>query len=216
MSHYFDSTPEKTSQPRELSLRLQGTDLTFISDTAVFSRRQIDFGSRLLLETVAVILREENRGKGRLLDLGCGYGVLGLSLKRLFPALEVTLADVNQRALELTRQNSRKNHCSFVDIVLSDGWENLSGSFDNVVTNPPVRAGKQVVFSFYQGAYQQIVSGGSLFVVLQKKQGAPSSVKKLIELFGNCEIINKDAGYWILRSNKIEKDSKPTASEKGL
>ena len=114
----------------------------------------------------------------------------------------------NARAVELATENAKTNHTPYVRILTSDGWNGIEGSFSTVITNPPVRAGKKTIFSFYDGAYNRITPGGKLYVVLQKKQGAPSSEAYLRELFGNCEMIARDAGYWILRSVRTpESDS---------
>ncbi len=202
MAHYFDENPTTPSGPKTLEARFHGIDFVFTSDTAVFAKRQIDYGTKLLLDTAILDLHTRCIKKGRLLDLGCGYGVIGITMKRVFPAMEVVMADVNQRAISLTGENVKTNHCPFVSIVSSDAWANIEGDFDIVITNPPVRAGKKTVFSFYDGAFEHLTPGGFLYVVLQKKQGAPSSLIHMEQLFGNCEIIEKDAGYWIMRSQK--------------
>ncbi len=202
MAHYFDENPTTPSGPKTLEARFHGIDFVFTSDTAVFAKRQIDYGTKLLLDTAILDLHTRCIKKGRLLDLGCGYGVIGITMKRVFPAMEVVMADVNQRAISLTGENVKTNHCPFVSIVSSDAWANIEGDFDIVITNPPVRAGKKTVFSFYDGAFEHLTPGGFLYVVLQKKQGAPSSLTHMEQLFGNCEIIEKDAGYWIMRSQK--------------
>lgn len=162
----------------------------------------MDFGTKLLLDTAILDLHTRCIKKGRLLDLGCGYGVIGITMKRVFPAMDVVMADINQRALALTQENAKTNHSPFVTIVPSDGWANIEGGFDVVMTNPPVRAGKKTVFAFYDGAFEQLLPGGFLYVVLQKKQGSPSTFTHMQELFGNCELMVKEAGYWIMRSQK--------------
>jgi 16S rRNA (guanine1207-N2)-methyltransferase len=202
MAHYFDKNPTATSDPNALEARFHGIDFVFSSDTAVFSKKHIDFGTKLLLDMAILDIHTRCIKKGRLLDLGCGYGVIGITMKRVFPAMDVVLADINQRALVLAQENAKTNHCPYVSIEASDGWNNLTGSFDIVMTNPPVRAGKKTVFAFYDGAFEHLHAGGLLYVVLQKKQGAPSTIKHLEELFGNCEIIQKEAGYWIMRAQK--------------
>jgi len=202
MAHYFDKNPTAPSDPNALEARFHGIDFFFSSDSAVFSKKQIDFGTKLLLDTAILDLHTRCIKKGRLLDLGCGYGVIGITMKRVFPAMDVVMADINERAIALSQENAKSNHSPFVSIVSSDGWSNLEGSFDVVMTNPPVRAGKQTVFAFYNGAFEHLCPGGFLYVVLRKQQGAPSSLTHLEELFGNCEILEKDAGYWIMRSQK--------------
>lgn len=202
MAHYFDEIPTSPSSPKNIEARFHGIDFVFESDSDVFSKRQIDFGTKLLLDTAIFDLHTRCIKKGRLLDLGCGYGVMGITMKRVFPAMDVVMADINQRALALSKENAKTNHSPFVTIVPTDGWEKIEGDFNVVMTNPPVRAGKKTVFAFYDGAFEHLQPGGFLYVVLQKKQGAPSSLSHLEQLFGNCEIMVKEAGYWIMRSQK--------------
>jgi 16S rRNA (guanine1207-N2)-methyltransferase len=157
----------------------------------------MDYGSELLLET---FIAECPARTGRLLDLGCGYGPVGIVLKRVFPALDVTLSDINTRALELARQNARANQTAGVQIVKSDGLGALSGPYDFILTNPPIRAGKATVHRFFAEAREKLGSGGLLYVVIQKKQGAPSALKRLRELFADVEVIEHSAGYWVIRA----------------
>ena len=202
MAHYFDEIPVTPSGPRTLEARFHGIDFVFTSDSDVFAKKQIDFGTKFLLDTVILDLHTRCIKKGRLLDLGCGYGVIGIVMKRVFPAMDIEMADINQRAVGLAQENAKSNHCPFVSIVSSDAWQGLKGDFDVVMTNPPVRAGKKTIFAFYDGAFEHLHPGGFLYIVLQKKQGAPSSMAHLEGLFGNCEIIDKDSGYWIMKSQK--------------
>lgn len=199
MSHYFDPDPEAPHKPVELPVRLRGQDFRFITDSGVFSRQQLDFGTELLIETVC---EEAKRPIGRLLDLGCGYGPVGIILKRLFPPLEVVLCDINNRALDLARNNARLNKTQFLEIVKSDGLLSVSGTFDLILTNPPIRAGKAVVYRFFSEAAEHLRPEGRLYVVIQKKQGAPSALKKLEELFGDVEVIERKSGYNIIRASK--------------
>ncbi len=204
MAQYFEENPTTPSEQREIEARFHGIDFFFRTDSSVFSKRQIDFGTRLLLDTAISDLFTRCVKKARLLDLGCGYGVVGIVMKRVFPAYDVTMADINQRALGLAGENAKANHCPYVTRGSSDAWSNIPDSFDIVLTNPPVRAGKKTVFAFYDGAFGHLDKGGRLYVVLQKKQGAPSSLARLKELFGNCEVIAKDAGYWIMLAVKTD------------
>jgi 16S rRNA (guanine1207-N2)-methyltransferase len=202
MAHYFDRKPVVESRPMEIATRLHGIDLSFETDRGVFSPERIDFGTRLLIEAVTEDLQEAGIRKGRLLDIGCGYGPVGIALKRIFPAIEPTLSDVNERSVALAKRNAAKNGVKGLEVVVSDGYERLPGPFDVIVTNPPVRAGKAVVHAFFEGALERLVPGGRLYVVLQRKQGAPSAAEKLEALFGACEAIERDAGYRVMRCVK--------------
>lgn len=196
MSHYFDEKPQTEHKTTEIQVRLAGLDFIFVTDSGVFSRQRLDFGSELLIETVS----SDVRSYGRLLDLGCGYGPVGIIMKRLFPAMEVVMCDINERALQLARGNARLNKTQFIEIIQSDAIQAVPGDFDLILTNPPIRAGKIVVYRFFIEAAAKLRPDGRLYVVIQKKQGAPSAVKKLQELFRSVEVIEHKAGYWIVRS----------------
>lgn len=168
--------------------------MTFLTDAGVFSKKMIDYGSRVLLSAL------EFNKKETLLDVGCGYGTLGLTLAKA-QELEVTLVDINQRALDLARKNADANQVS-ADIFQSNVYENVTGQFHHIISNPPIRAGKQVVHEVISGSYDHLLADGDLTIVIQKKQGAPSAKTKMEEVFGNCETLKKDKGYYILRSVK--------------
>lgn len=205
MPHYFDAQPQSDHSCQTIKFNLSGHNFQFITDSGVFSKKGIDYGSRLLIESVIADLDQPH---GRLLDLGCGYGPVGIIFKRLFPHLEVFMSDVNKRALSLARKNARLNQVDYVQIFESDGLENLPGNFDYILLNPPVRAGKNTVFSLYDQAVQRLLPGGRLYVVIQKKQGAASSEKYLQSLADEVEKISRSAGYWIWRASN--NDMKPS------
>ena len=176
-----------------------------MTDTNVFSRNDVDKGTDLLINSVIEDIKERGARKGeRLLDLGCGYGVVGVVMKSVFMSFEVTSVDVNARAVELARENMASNNVKLTKCMQSNVLSALDESdiFDIVMTNPPVRAGKQTVFSFYEQAYEHMAPGASIYSVLQRKQGAPSSEKKLTELFGNCETVAISGGYRVMKAVK--------------
>ena len=154
--HYYTREPKSESRPTDCEYVYRGEKLTFRTDAGVFSRGEVDTGTRLLLEA----LPEEMRGE--ILDLGCGWGVIGISIARKWPETRVTMADVNLRALELSRENARKNRAE-VSCVESDGMAELKDrTFDAVVTNPPIRAGKQVIYQMFADAAKSMKHGGAL------------------------------------------------------
>jgi 16S rRNA (guanine1207-N2)-methyltransferase len=197
MAHYFDQNPDTAHKPGELAFRLHGRDFHFQTDSAVFSRNHLDFGTSLLIEAV---IQDQKKLRGRLLDLGCGYGPAGIVLKALFPVVEMVMSDINGRAIELARQNARLNQVHYVDIIQSDGLQSVPGTFDLILTNPPIRAGKAVVYRLFEEAAARLRPGGLLYVVIRKQQGAPSALKYLSQLFGQANTIGHGAGYWILRA----------------
>ena len=205
MAHYYDSMPDTPSDRRLIDYRANGINFSFVTDTNVFSRNDVDKGTDLLINSVIEDIKERGARKGeRLLDLGCGYGVVGVVMKSVFMSFEVTSVDVNARAVELARENMASNNVKLTKCMQSDVLSALDESdiFDIVMTNPPVRAGKQTVFSFYEQAYEHMAPGASIYSVLQRKQGAPSSEKKLMELFGNCETVAISGGYRVMKAVK--------------
>ena len=197
MAHYFDENPQAGHQIRYVETRLGGQDFQFKTDQAVFSRNHLDFGSELLITTVAA---EPMVPTGRLLDLGCGYGPVGIVMKRLFPALDVVLCDINTRALALATDNAAANQTRYLEIVQSDGLQALTGDFDLILTNPPIRAGKATVYRFYSESAAHLRPEGRLYVVIRKKQGAPSTLERLQSLFHRVDVIEKSGGFWIIRA----------------
>src|SRR5699024_2076257 len=116
---------------------------------------------------------------------------------------EVEMVDVNERALALAQKNADQNQIENVDVHLSNIYENVhQKQYAAIISNPPIRAGKKVVHTILADSYDLLLPGGTLTVVIQKKQGAPSAQKKMQEVFGNAEILKKDKGYYIIQSVK--------------
>ena len=191
---YYAENPDAAHDIHELRVDLLGEKMTFLTDAGVFSKKMVDFGSQLLLKCLEV-----NQGE-TVLDVGCGYGPLGLSLAKAY-GVQATMVDINNRALDLARQNAERNKVE-ATIFQSNIYEQVEGHFDHVISNPPIRAGKQVVHEIIENSKDFLETGGDLTIVIQKKQGAPSTKSKMEDVFGNCEVVKKDKGYYILRSVK--------------
>ncbi|MBP3953398.1 class I SAM-dependent methyltransferase [Bacillus suaedae] len=196
--HYYSEKPEVESNQKDWSAVLRNEKINFYSDRGVFSKKEVDFGSQLLIETFNLPEQE-----GAILDVGCGYGPIGLSVARLDPERTVHMVDVNERALELSEKNAMRNKITNVKIYKSNGLEGVEETFAAVLTNPPIRAGKQVVHMIFEQAYEKLAEGGELWVVIQKKQGAPSAIEKLESLFDSVEVVEKKKGYFILLAKKV-------------
>lgn len=197
--HYYSKNPQTKSNPQEWTYTLRGETFRFQTDSAVFSKGEVDFGSRLLIEAF-----EEPEIPGPILDVGCGYGPIGMAIAHAFPQRHVHMVDVNTRALELAQKNTVRNGVENVSIYESDGLSGVSEErFSAILTNPPIRAGKETIFRFYEEAYAKLAGSGSLWVVIQKKQGAPSTQEKLKELFGNVRVADKKKGYFIFEARKV-------------
>ena len=201
MSHYFVNDESLVSKPRKVAYSINGVDFSFESDNGVFSKNELDKGSELLIETLLPI----DLGKS-LLDLGCGIGVIGLTLAYFHPGLNVCLTDVNTRALSLCDANANTLRLSQkVTILQSDIYTKVEGKFDSIVSNPPIRAGKKVTYEIYKGALEHLNDNGSLYIVIRKQQGALSIKSYLEELYGNVTVLAREKGYYILKSTKTIK-----------
>ncbi|MFC4559679.1 class I SAM-dependent methyltransferase [Virgibacillus kekensis] len=197
--HYFSQKPHSKSSPKKWSYQLRDRDYTFESDYGVFSKDEVDFGTRLLVEQFRLPEIE-----GDLLDLGCGYGPIGVTLADCFPDRNVVMADINERAVSLAKQNAKHNDATNVEIVQSNRFSAISErSFAAILTNPPIRAGKKTVHQMFEESKDALLQGGELWVVIQKKQGAPSAMEKLNDLFGGVETVARSKGYYILRSANV-------------
>ena len=193
---YFENNSGLKHDIHEYSLSMNGKTFRFLTDSGVFSRNYFDFGSRNLVE-----LFKPFEGAKSFLDLGCGYGPIGTIVKKMYPLLDVSLSDVNPRAIELAQQNLLKNDV-FATVILSDGFNEINQTFDIILLNPPIRAGKQTVYNLYKESYHHLNNQGELWIVIQKKQGAESSIKFLKEYFQIVEIVDKNKGYFIIRNKK--------------
>jgi 16S rRNA (guanine1207-N2)-methyltransferase len=196
--HYYSSTPSSESNPHTRTFTLRGNELTFTTDSGVFSKRGVDFGTRLLIETF-----EAPKVDGDFLDVGCGYGPIGLAIAKAFPNRHVDMIDINKRAVELANENKHANHITNASIYESDLFAQVGDKkFAAILTNPPIRAGKRVVHAIFEQSVAYLYPNGELWVVIQKKQGAPSALKKLQEIFPYVEVVTKKKGYYIIKSKK--------------
>ena len=203
MPQYFEPVPTTASDRKTFGYNGLNRNLTFVTDTSVFSRSGVDFGTNLLLEESVNDIKARGVKPMHMLDLGCGAGIVGVTFKSYFARCEVYGTDVYTRAVALAKENAESNNveCHFMEGDVTQGLPE-GVLFDTILTNPPVRAGKKTVFRFYEESYGKLEQGGCLYVVLQRKQGAPSTKAKLLDLFGNCVNVATDGGYHIMRSTK--------------
>lgn len=191
---YYAENPDSTHDIHELTVTLLGQRFNFLTDSGVFAKKMIDYGSQVLLNAL-----DFEKGK-TLLDVGCGYGPLGIALAKV-QGVQATMVDINNRAIDLAQKNAEKNGVT-ANIFQSNSYEKVTGSFDYIISNPPIRAGKQVVHTIIADSINYLNDGGSLTIVIQKKQGAPSAKAKMEEIFGNVTILKRDKGYYVLQSKK--------------
>ena len=189
--HYFSAAPHSAHEDRHFTFGFAGRTLRFQTDAGGFSKQHVDPGSELLCRCLPEDLA------GDVLDMGCGWGAMTVMTLAAHPAVRVTMADVNARALELAKTNLALNGMT-ATAVLSDGFSAVGGLFDAVITNPPIRAGKQVVYGIFEGAKAHLKAGGALYAVVRKQQGAPSALSFLKGIYREAEVVEKDGGYWSL------------------
>lgn len=191
--HYYTANPVSAHDERRVALTALGNELVFTTDAGVFSRDGLDKGTEALLNALPVPM------EGRVLDLGCGWGPVGVALGKKYPALEIVMTDINQRAAELARRNLAANGVQ-AQVVQGDGFAAVEGSFDTILTNPPIRAGKAVIYALFREARARLNPGGALYIVIRKQQGAPSALKFLREVYDEAEVIDRSGGFHVIRA----------------
>ena len=201
MSHYFSEVQDVKSAKKIITYEIKNEKFEFLTDNGVVSKTKVDFGTDVMLRT---FLNENKKLENiRILDIGCGYGVVSVVLKRFFEKAKILSTDVNERALELTKENIQKNNrTDDFEVRKSFVFDNISENFDVILSNPPIRAGKQVIFEIYEKSFFHLNKNGKFYCVIQTKHGAKSTKKKLEELFGNCTTLVIEAGYRIFRCVK--------------
>lgn len=193
MSQYFDNVDLK-SNIEKYKTRIFDKEFCFNTDNGVFSKSKLDFGTRCLLENLPL---EEI--KGEILEVGCGYGVIPIILTRIVDKIEsFDAVDVNKRALHLAEMNKKENFAPKVNFFLSDCYKNINKKYDVIISNPPIRAGKNIVYEIVMNARNYLKEDGKLFIVINKDQGAKSLYKDLEKVY-KCKLINKKKGFWIIK-----------------
>ncbi|MFA9556465.1 class I SAM-dependent methyltransferase [Evansella sp. AB-rgal1] len=196
--HYYNEKPTVESDRKKITETIAGETLHFTVDSGVFSKKGIDYGSKLLVESF-----QFHGLEGSLCDVGCGWGPIGLTLAKKYPSKKVSMIDINERAVELTKLNAQRNNINNVSVFQNDLLKGQKEeSFAVILTNPPIRAGKEVIFHLYEQAFRCLKPDGELWIVIQKKQGAPSTINKLETIGLDTEIVKKSKGYFILKGKK--------------
>ena len=193
--HYYSASPQSAHRYAVCEYGYRGEALRFTTDAGVFSRGEMDFGTDVLLRALP------DPVTGDVLDVGCGWGAIGVTVGKKYPGCRVTMCDVNERAAELTRDNARRNGVD-AGVLLSDGLSRVAGSFDFILTNPPIRAGKQVIYGIFAEAREHLKPAGEMYLVIRKQQGADSAVKYLKTLFADVETIERSGGFHVIRCRK--------------
>ena len=194
MSQYFEYDPSLKEEDLKFSYTFKGNVLNFISNSGVFSKTRVDFGTNVLLNSLGDL-----NTCNSILDLGCGIGIIGLCLKKYYNNINIDMVDINEKCIALSKKNMELNKVN-TNIYLSDMYANINAKYDCIISNPPIRAGKAKVFEVVDGALTHLNQNGKLIVVIQKKQGAESMKKHMEEVFKNVNVITKEKGYFVLES----------------
>lgn len=197
--HYFIAENHDSSDYFEFACYYGSKQFKFTSCDDVFSKNEIDLGSKILVDT---ILKDATNYSGKILDMCCGYGAIGVLLSEYLEAT-FDMCDINTLALDLCKINTKNNGSRVDKIFSSDIWENVDCKYNHIVSNPPIKVGKKVLIDFINNAPKYLEQNGTLTIVIKKNLGADSTKKYLTEIFGNCEVLEREKGYYILQSKKI-------------
>lgn len=193
MGHYFINDNNLKSEIKKNTEVIKGVEFTFFTDNGVFSKRGLDYGTRVLLENF------DFKNKKTFLDVGCGCGPIGIFLSKYAYNSTIDMIDINERAIELTKMGINYNNLSNVNVFISDKYENINKKYDAILINPPIHAGKKIVYEIIEGAKKYLNTNGEVWIVMRKDQGVKSMMKDMKDVY-DFEIIKKDNGFYILRS----------------
>ena len=196
MSHYFTDNSNLEHDYKTIEYFINDEKFIFKTDKGVFSRENVDKGTDILLN---ILIKEKINGS--VLDVGTGYGVIAIVIKRFFTKTDVVGIDINPRAVELALSNAL-NANSDIKFLVSDRFKNIKENYDNIIINPPIRSGKSNIYSMFKESYEHLNKNGSLWIVIRKKQGSKSAFMEIKKIFNNCDVVKSKKGYEILKSVK--------------
>lgn len=194
MSYYFDKNTDTKSNEKTVHVNIKNNVYTFITDNNVFSKRGLDFGTRTMLESIDL-----NNITGDILDFGCGYGPVGIYIKSNTNS-NVDMVDINERAIELAKKNAKLNMVD-VNIYYSDIYSEVTKKYDYIITNPPIRVGKEILYKILVGALDHLKDNGKLIFVINKDQGAKSTMEYL-KTYYDVQILDKNKGFYVFQCQK--------------
>lgn len=196
MEHYFTKTPKSELKIFKIKDKIKNKEIEFYTASGLFSAKSIDKGSKLLIEKCII------KDNWKILDLGCGYGIIGLSLKLLYPKLEITFSDINERATQITNKNL-KLHNIKAKIIQSNCFENIRENFDSILLNPPQTAGRELCFKMIEESKSYLKNNGLLQIVARHNKGGKELSKKMFKVFNNVKETAKSSGYRIYVSKNL-------------
>jgi len=203
MEHYFTERPQSSFIKEKFEVEILGEKIIINSGSGLFSLKELDFGTELLIKN-AKISNTTGNSASKILDLGCGYGIVGIALKKHNPDLDVTLVDINDRAIQVSKKNCDENdtECLVLKSDIFSHPELHNAKFDVILTNPPFSAGKKVCIEFINQSFEHLNKDGSLQLVAPHNKGGESLKKVMLEVFGNVDELAKKRGYRVYYSIK--------------
>ena len=192
MSQYFEENNKLIDEKKLITIKFKDKYYKVYTNNGVFSKEKLDYGTKLLIETIT-----KQKLTGSILDLGCGYGIIGIILASNFPNIEVDMCDITSRAITLSQENTQNLNLTNTNIFKSDIYENITKKYNYIVTNPPIRAGKETLRKFLFGAKDHLKEDGELWFVMRKNHGVKSMIKELTDIY-KIEIIEKSKGFYII------------------
>lgn len=195
MSQYFDNDKSIRSEKRIINFIFNNKKYSVYSDNGVFSKDRFDYGTRVLLENIDI-----DKLDGNVLDLGCGTGVVGIVIGDINKNINIDMVDINERAIDLAKDNLILNNVK-ANVFVSDIYSNVNNRYNYIITNPPIRAGKDVVKSFLLGSYDYLTDNGTLYFVMRRDHGVKTMIRELNDKF-NTNIVARDKGFYVVLCTK--------------
>lgn len=192
MSQYFEENNKLIDEKKLITIKFKDKYYKVYTNNGVFSKDKLDYGTKLLLENIT-----ENNLAGHILDLGCGYGIIGIVLASTYPNIQIDMCDITDRAVNLSKENTKNLNLNNTNIIKSDIYENIDKKYNYIITNPPIRAGKDIIRKFLFGAKDYLEDNGELWFVMRKDHGVKSMIKELENIY-KIEIKEKSKGFYIV------------------
>lgn len=196
MAHYFTNEENLKSEIEKVIVEINGIPFYFYTDNGVFSKGKLDFGTELLLKN----FKYDNPNNKTLLDIGCGCGPIGIYASHL--GFTVDMSDVNKRAIHLSKMSLKEQGLN-ANVFESDAYKNITNKYDYIVSNPPIRVGKEKLYEIVMNAKEHLKDDGSLWIVVRKQQGAESMVRYMKNAYKTVEVVAKKKGFFIIKASLI-------------
>jgi 16S rRNA (guanine1207-N2)-methyltransferase len=195
MAHYFTNDNNKIEKLKKVNVNINDVKYYFYTDNGVFSKGELDFGTELLLKTFEYSYPQDKK----VLDIGCGCGPIGIYLSKL--GFAVDMCDVNLKAVELSKKAINEQNLKS-NVFESDAYLNVNNKYDYIISNPPIRVGKQKLYEIVMKARDYLQDEGEVWLVVRKDKGAESLVRDMKKVYSIVEAVEKKKGFHIIKACK--------------